>query len=171
MEHIYWNPQSKEAKFYRYLLDYDRSLEKDLADCKAIWYESWTNNLMVWDYWMSDRIEAVVISKKFWFIKSLVENDKIDINKIHKIWYIWGHDGYIWYDICCEEPRPNDYECLIMELSIQDKTIEFLISILLLNFHFFWSQWMWFELEEDMIEQTEVEDEEWNIEKEIAIRC
>lgn len=78
MNHIYWYPHSKEAEFYKLLLDYDESLERDLADCRAIWYESWTQNLMVWNYWMPDRIVSMIISKQFWFIKWLVENDKID---------------------------------------------------------------------------------------------
>ena len=60
-----------------------------------------------------------IISKKFWFIKWLVENDKIifdkleNVNKYNDILYLW-----------------IVYYCLLMILSIQDNPIEFLVSIL-----------------------------------------
>ena len=56
--------------------------------------------------------ETILISKKFWFIKRLVENDKIDLEKFPQIM------------------EYSDYESLLMLLSIQDNPIEFLISIL-----------------------------------------
>jgi hypothetical protein len=129
MNHIYWYPHSKEAEFYKLLLDYDESLERDLADCRAIWYESWTQNLMVWYYWMSDRIATMVISKKFWFIKRLVDNDKIDLDAqamkyaksdLSKFFAEWKDKWWM----------SDDYAMLLMLLAIQDKPIEFLISIL-----------------------------------------
>jgi len=59
--------------------------------------------------------EAQVISKKFWFIKWLVDNDKIDIKKA-KEWEIML--------------SRTDEENIIWKLSIQDNPIEFLCSIL-----------------------------------------
>ena len=53
-----------------------------------------------------------VLSKKFWFIEWLVDNDKIDIEKFPQIM------------------EYSDYESLLMLLSINDNPIEFLISIL-----------------------------------------
>lgn len=62
--------------------------------------------------------EAMVIcSKKFWFIKWLVENDKIDISKI-KCWYVYNDT---------EEDKVKN---VIMNLSISDTPIEDLVSYL-----------------------------------------
>ncbi len=67
-----------------------------------------------WDigWWFS---EEVIISKKFWFIKWLVENDKIDIKKA-KEWEIML--------------SRNDEENIIWKLSISDTPIDFLCEIL-----------------------------------------
>jgi len=71
-----------------------------------------------------------IISKQFWFIKWLVEQDKIDRDNLQ--------DGFRWYiekvyyrqnEINCTETYTK-YEALLMLLSIQDEPIEFLISIL-----------------------------------------
>ena len=64
--------------------------------------------------------EEKIISKKYWFIQWLVENDKIDF-------YEWKYlENPIWsnnYDEC-------DYLELIQRLSISDTPIEDLISYL-----------------------------------------
>lgn len=59
-----------------------------------------------------DYREARIISKSYWFIKRLVENDKIDLNKFPQIM------------------EYSDYESLLMILAIKDNQIEFLCSIL-----------------------------------------
>lgn len=76
---------------------------------KFIDKEDWmTIDLDMWVY---------IISKQFWFIQWLVDNDKIDEDKL-------------------ENERWNDYdhfnrvETLIQMLSIQDNPIEFLVSVL-----------------------------------------
>ena len=67
-----------------------------------------------------------VINKKFWFIKWLVDNDKIDQdtkflisanveNQKNGMWYVHTFD---------------EYGSLLMLLAIQDEPIEFLYSIL-----------------------------------------
>lgn len=61
--------------------------------------------------------EAQVISKKFWFIKWLVDNDKIDKENV------WRNESPDIFDY-------SFYEVVLMLLSIQDDPIEFLISIL-----------------------------------------
>lgn len=62
--------------------------------------------------WKDDTlVDDVVISKRFGFIKRLVDNDKIDYKKIDRVNI----------DIC---------DKVLMELAIQDNPIEFLISIL-----------------------------------------
>ena len=70
--------------------------------------------------WQQERWEIKteeIISKKFWFIKWLVENDKIDTSKI-KCWYIYNDT---------EEDKVKN---VIMNLSISDTPIEDLISYL-----------------------------------------
>ena len=67
---------------------------------------------------------AYIVSKDFWWIKWLVENDKIDIVKLR--WANWCPTN--WW--CRETEWYSDEECLLILLSIQDEPIEFLISIL-----------------------------------------
>ena len=79
-----------------------------------------------WDYdeeyltseeFYEENWDLEIISKKFWFIKWLVENDKIDKGEIPQI------DGsyYNLYDDC---------DNLLMNLSIQDEPIRFLCEII-----------------------------------------
>ena len=58
-----------------------------------------------------------IISKKFWFIKWLVENDKIDLMK-----------SYI--EIKIQNIEILRYESLLMLLAIQDEPIRFLCEII-----------------------------------------
>lgn len=63
--------------------------------------------------------QAEILSKKMGFIKWLVENDKIDLEKeIKNSELNWLHEHYFRED------------CLLMLLSIQDSPIEFLCEIL-----------------------------------------
>ena len=88
--------------------------------------------------WWTMQDEAMVIcSKKFWFIKWLVENDKIDFRKLdYKNIYMsdyWSSDDiflaynkweqWIIYTV-------DYYETILMLLSISDTPIEDLISYL-----------------------------------------
>ena len=57
--------------------------------------------------------DSLIFSKKYWFIKWLVENEKIDL------------DGYPDIDFF-----NGDVNNLLMYLAIQDEPIEFLVSIL-----------------------------------------
>lgn len=79
--------------------------------------------------WLVDRIlEDTVISRRYGFIKWLVENDKININEE------W--DDYEDTNLSCNsdffqlQKHYSYYESLLMLLAIQDNPIEFLISIL-----------------------------------------
>lgn len=66
-----------------------------------------------------------IISKKFWFIERLVENDKIILQKgiIRRVEY----DNY-W--VLEDIHRYSAYESILMYLVIQDDPISFLISVL-----------------------------------------
>lgn len=67
-------------------------------------------------------MDEIVISKRFGFIKRLDYHDKIDYKKLDKI------KSWQTLDEC--SINNEIYEDLLMLLSIQDKPIEFLISIL-----------------------------------------
>lgn len=74
--------------------------------------------------YMENKVYAndfLIISKKFWFIQWLVENDKIDLMKLKK----WIEDNKFY---CAKWGKITNM--LLMLLSIQDNPIEFLISIL-----------------------------------------
>ena len=77
--------------------------------------------------WITRTEDLQIISKSFWFIKWLVDNDKIDQfyyeNSVRVKKYI---DEYEEYDYVF----PMDYEQLIMLLSIEDNPIEWLCKIL-----------------------------------------
>ena len=73
-------------------------------------------------------MDAIVISKRFWFIERLVENDKINEELIKRVLiraYITPNELF-W--LKCE--FYDYYESLLMILSIQDQPIEYLCSIL-----------------------------------------
>jgi hypothetical protein len=89
--------------------------------------EQWESYYYVSDIWNTiiEHIPPILlISKKFWFIKWLVENEKIDLNE-------FMHKSRDW-DIFNEKlsAKEDDYLSLLMLLSIQDEPIEFLVSIL-----------------------------------------
>jgi len=63
--------------------------------------------------------QTYIISKQGWFIKWLVENDKIDLENEELISLM----SELW-------ERRNPVKCLLMLLSIQDEPINFLVSIL-----------------------------------------
>ena len=64
----------------------------------------------------SEENSLLIISKSYWFIKWLVENEKIDMKK-----HFYDKMSCVWY---------SDLNIVLCELAIQDEPIEFLISIL-----------------------------------------
>jgi len=75
---------------------------------------------------MSREAKAYIVSKDFWWIKRLVDNDKICNESIDEVVEDCWTDG-IWAYYCkCYWV----YESLLMLLAISDNSIEFLISIL-----------------------------------------
>jgi hypothetical protein len=89
--------------------------------------ENWLLTMANWVENLSGAYaQTYIISKQGWFIKWLVENDKIDFeNRDLKDIYMEHFERYPY--------RPyTDFslEWLIMLLSIQDNPIEFLVSIL-----------------------------------------
>lgn len=80
-----------------------------------------------WERLFPIRVETV-ICKEFWFIKRLVEKDKINTNELEKIWYEKTVYMYDWQ--YREIVEYSDYESLLMLLSIQEEPISFLVSML-----------------------------------------
>ena len=101
----------------------EKSDIQKLKDLFIEYHWEWVYGIIEPEHWIYLR-EAMqarapyIISKKYWFIKWLVENEKI------KDYYEWNDDvDYVrekyWF-----------YEALLMLLSIQDNPIDFLSSIL-----------------------------------------
>lgn len=79
------------------------------------WYR-WQLGSIIWTLMNERESRLSIISKSYWFIKWLVDNDKIEFSKYWKV--------------SNEEDRRTEYHNLLMLLSIQDKPIKFLVSIL-----------------------------------------
>ena len=88
--------------------------------------EGWDYLFVKWDK-ENKFFEERIISKWFWFIKRLVENDKINLWKIKKLYRKSNEHSIHTYPIMYEY---SDLECLIMLLSISDTPIDDLISYL-----------------------------------------
>ena len=82
----------------------------------------------VWEH-ITGKDEAWIISKKFWFIKWLVENDKIDLDMVReKLWIpccVWYGS---WRIIAVKDVE--DYKHILMLLAISDTSIEDLLLYL-----------------------------------------
>lgn len=89
-----------------------------------VWEEDWLNYSIA--NYRDYNSELVIISKKFWFIKWLVENDKIDLDKVEKKFYneicttdYWDKDRAYW--------KSN---LVISVLSISNNPIQDLLDLL-----------------------------------------
>lgn len=69
------------------------------------------------------KYKLMIISKEYWFIKWLVENDKIDFDNVNEKtkWDEKIQNQFFWFEL---------YEMVLMLLSIQDNPIEFLCEII-----------------------------------------
>jgi len=89
----------------------------------SYWIDEFDNGVFI-TWWDGDQcfIDEHIISKNFWFIEWLVENDKIDVESYCRITSVerkWEKDVY-----------RDEVDSLIMLLAIQDSPIEFLCSII-----------------------------------------
>lgn len=86
----------------------------------------WTKYISLSSVW-AWKIYLYVISKEFWFIKRLVDNDKIDFEK-NKLQVLKDIDvrGEVMYDYTLFDKADG----VIMHLAISDNPIEDLISYL-----------------------------------------
>lgn len=83
---------------------------------KSWYYDNWVSDSYMEEVEYSD---SIIISKKYWFIKWLVENDKIDFNKDALI----SLSSELW----CSA---RDEKIVLMVLSISDTPIIDLINYL-----------------------------------------
>ena len=74
---------------------------------------------------MSRMDKAYIVSKDFWWIKWLVDNDKIDLYKAK-----WNSDRIYYKEYWSWGFTCSNEEFVLMLLSISDEPIEFLCSIL-----------------------------------------
>lgn len=104
------------------------------TDAKNIEREYWVIDYWQWfQYWTREYLYEIIVSKKFWFIQRLVENEKIDIVKVYE--NLTNYEIEIRIRAVKELLENNEedtiaYLKLLMLLSIQDNPIEFLCSIL-----------------------------------------
>ena len=84
------------------------------------WFFYWVDCDWVTEIAWSD---SLICSKKFWFIKWLVENDKIDFSKFN----FWNEIMYCVYEYT---PEVSEEEELLMLLAIQEQPIRFLCEII-----------------------------------------
>lgn len=100
--------------------DYTWRIEKQ-NETRLCWTE------YTWAYVDDEEAERIVISKKYWFIKWLVDNDKIDFEKTRDKKFIWIDFDLVewldWYEITYTD-------VFLMLLSIQDTPIDFLTKII-----------------------------------------
>ena len=79
---------------------------------------------VLWDEIRPYVAESIILNKKFWFIKWLVENEKIDF-------HIWNWEKYLEHPIWSSNyDKVRDYEDIIQWLSVEDEPIKFLCEIL-----------------------------------------
>lgn len=99
---------------------------------KVVYWEKW------FEFWYLPYVWAklektwrlqdeILFSKSFWFIKWLVENDKIERLAFSQSWLL---GKYTDFELSYDTPREDYTNMLLMELSIQDNPIEYLISVL-----------------------------------------
>jgi hypothetical protein len=134
---VWWSYKWKNKNKSEELLfdEYGRMKENWMEKLIELLNEYDDNNWGVTDYWalfnrmnewISDAEYLQVISKKFWFIWWLVDNDKIDRDKIiEKSDFMPIVSNKVW-----DFFQPTEEQELLMLLSIQDNPIEFLCSVL-----------------------------------------
>ena len=110
---LYWiktfNKKAKEKIWMQKLIELLNEYSKN------IWY--FNEEDLQW------QTKAWILSKEFWWVKWLVENDKIDFSKFN----FWNEIMYCVYEYT---PEVSEEEELLMLLAIQEQPIRFLCEII-----------------------------------------
>ena len=111
--------ESWMEKLIELLNEYEKDWLNEFEKYTERWYCERTKQILCGKWENNNELTPYeIISKQYWFIEWLVENDKINLNKI-KLFSIFKEDWYY-----------NAYESVLMALSISDTPIEFLCSML-----------------------------------------
>jgi hypothetical protein len=125
-------------KLIELLNEYELEREKSIETFKNLTLPLWERYLCQWDLvyepvgdfnWEAaawNTANYIVISKNYGFIKRLVDNDKIDYEKVDKSW----NDEMSFVDFKLDNIMEIRIKVVLMLLAIQDKPIKFLIGIL-----------------------------------------
>jgi len=112
-------------KLIELLNEYEKDWLNEFETYVERWYCERTEQILSGKWENNNELKPCeIISKKYWFIKWLVDNNKIDLKEFHRLCWIINQDSEYW------NWTPQDYEQVIMYLSISDYPIEDLISIL-----------------------------------------
>ena len=101
-------------KLIELIIEFQKETWQSTYDLDMYHYDDKLKLIIVWSdvsKWFIDYIDIFRLLFAPWFIKWLVDNDKIDESKIEIHWFSF-------------------YESVLMELAIKDNPIEFLISVL-----------------------------------------
>jgi hypothetical protein len=123
-----YQKETKKAELYDFYIKWGFIVCDFLSTVEEYGYV--INSRIEMDYW-----DEILISKSFWFIQRLVEQDKIDTDA-YKTVYSWDLDKWktltreIWWDDFYQVTEHWVYESLLMLLSISEQPIDDLISYL-----------------------------------------
>ena len=121
-------------KLIELLNEYEKSWlnEFELEKYEEWWYCKWNWRIFRGNWENGNELTPYELcSKQYWFIKWLVENDKIDTEKIENSeyylidWFYYNERKKFWIEWLDDVEK-----ILLMLLSISDTPIEFLISLL-----------------------------------------
>ena len=121
------------------LIELLNEYNRDVLKCSDMWElknskdNPWTKYITLSSVW-AWKIYLWIISKEYWFIKRLIENDKIDFNFVERVWswdFIYDMDSPYYNRCTCEDLEEyNDVDRVLMLLAISDEPIDLLVSYL-----------------------------------------
>ena len=113
-------------KLIELIIQFQKEIWQTTYDLDMYHYDNKLKLIVIWSdisKWFIDYIDIFRLLFAPWFIKWLVDNDKIDFYTILKENWTFRKEFYA-------IENKKEYERLIMLLSVEDNPIEFLISIL-----------------------------------------
>ena len=125
-------------KLIELIIEFQKEIWQTTYDLDMYHYDDKLKLIIIWSdvsKWFIDYIDIFRLLFAPWFIKWLVENDKIDRDKFkEKNWTHWMRKlnkrfNVIWEWMIDWEDY-SDLESILMILSISDSPIDFLIQIL-----------------------------------------